>query len=588
MDNMFIENFLSSFDDSCFPEGFLQDYEPMECLSHNHMGETLLVRDRKTSQYYVAKCYADQLIFSGTNERELLKELHYEGLPAFIGEYQKGESICIVREYVEGLPLNQFVKESTPSESQVIFIIAQLCDILSYLHGHTPPIIHRDIKPQNIIINNNGKIKLIDFGISRFYDKEAKADTVFFGTQEFSPPEQYGFSQTDCRSDIFSLGVVLCWLLTGETDAGNALSRIQNRRLAGIVEKCTAFAPKDRYRDAASVRCALENADGHKGKKLLRICCAVLVLLIAMTSGFVLGRFTDIRPPVIYDNRAAVFDEPIIEQAVKLQLGKTDGETVLLDELSRVTELYLCSDQTAKTWVEYNSLCEGINKGTIRAGNAVISTLKDITKLKNLKKLSLANQDITDISELSELMNLTFLELGNCPIEDISPIGGLTKLTHLALGGCPEVRDISSLANCKNLRELVLYSCRADDFSMLTALGDIEYMHVQDVEPDKFLPYLRGKTVRQLHMGFRPLPALSELAEINGLQELKFDQMQFESLLGIDCLSGLTNICILGMPDLDLSPLKTLPYLKTVTVSKSMGEAAKAIAGESKFEIIYQ
>lgn len=588
MDDISIENFLSGFDDSCFPEDFLEAYEPMECLSYNQMGETLLVRDKITSQYYVAKYYNSQSHISRTNESELLKRLDYDGLPVFVGEYQKGKSICVVRQYAEGLPLNQFVKESTPSVSQVISIIVQLCDILSYLHGHTPPIIHRDIKPQNIIIDNNGKIKLIDFGISRIYDKEAKTDTVFFGTQEFSPPEQYGFSQTDCRSDIFSLGVVLCWLITGDTDTGNAVSKIQNRRLARIVKKCTAFAPKDRYRDAASVRRALENADGHKAKKLFRICCAVLTLLIAMTSGFVLGRFTDIRPPVIYDNRAAVFEEPFVEQAVRLQLGKTDGEALMRDELSGVTELYLCSDQNANTWAEYHSLCEGIDKGTIRTGNAVISTLKDIAKLKNLKKLSLSNQDITDISALSELMNLTFLEFRNCPIEDISPIGGLTKLTHLSLGGCPEVRDISSLADCKNLRELVLYGCRADDFSMLTGLGDIEYIHVQDVEPDKFMPYLRGKTVRQLHMGFRPLPAFFELAEINGLQELKLDQMQFESLSGIECLPGLTNICILGMPDLDLSPLKTIPYLKTVTVSKSMGEAVGKIGGEVKFEIIYR
>lgn len=209
MDNIFIENFLSSFDDSCFPDDFLQAYEPMECLSHNQMGETLLVRDRKTAKYYVAKCYNDQSLLSRTTESELLKNLHYDGLPAFIGEYQKGGSLCVVREYAEGLPLNQYVRENAPSVSQVISIIVQLCDILSYLHGHTPPIIHRDIKPQNIIIDNNGKIKLIDFGISRVYDKEAKADTVFFGTQDFSPPEQYGFSQTDCRSDIFSLGVVL-------------------------------------------------------------------------------------------------------------------------------------------------------------------------------------------------------------------------------------------------------------------------------------------------------------------------------------------------------------------------------------------
>ncbi|HRU42078.1 MAG TPA: hypothetical protein P5021_08860, partial [Candidatus Diapherotrites archaeon] len=93
MDNAFIESFLSSFDDSCFPEDFLKAYEPMECLSYNQMGETLLVRDRKTGQYFAAKCYTDQSLVSRTTESELLKDLHHDGLPAFIGEYQKGGSL---------------------------------------------------------------------------------------------------------------------------------------------------------------------------------------------------------------------------------------------------------------------------------------------------------------------------------------------------------------------------------------------------------------------------------------------------------------------------------------------------------------
>lgn len=293
MDNMFIEDFLRGFDDSCFPEDFLQAYEPMECLSHNQMGETLLVRDKKTSQYYVAKCYNNQSRFSGTNESELLKKLNYEGLPAFIGEYQKGKSICIVREYAEGLPLNQFVNESTLSESQVISIIVQLCDILTYLHGHTPPVIHRDIKPQNIIINSTGKIKLIDFGISRFYDKEAKADTVFFGTQEFSPPEQYGFSQTDCRSDIFSLGVLLCWLLTGKTDLDTASGEIHNSQLSRIVRKCTAFAPKDRYADAGTVKNVLlrANPQVQKINRMISAAVGMVVLALCIAGGIWLHNY---------------------------------------------------------------------------------------------------------------------------------------------------------------------------------------------------------------------------------------------------------------------------------------------------------
>ena len=83
---------------------------------------------------------------------------------------------------------------------------------------------------------------MIDFGISRVYDETAETDTVCFGTRHFAAPEQYGFSQTDARADIFSAGVLLGFLLTGETNSSSARSRIKNPRLRKIVEKCTAFA----------------------------------------------------------------------------------------------------------------------------------------------------------------------------------------------------------------------------------------------------------------------------------------------------------------------------------------------------------
>ena len=577
-------DFLSGFDDSRFPDGLLQKYEPMECLANNAMGETLLLRDRCSDTCYVAKCYMDRSLLSSETESTLLKRLHHDGLPVFVEEYQSDAMLCVVREYARGVPLSQM--KIPLSEPQILSIGMQLCDILSYLHGQTPPVIHRDLKPQNIIMDENGKVKLIDFGISRLYDETAKTDTVFFGTQEFAPPEQYGFSQTDARTDIFSLGVVLLWLVTGKTQIAHA--HIRNRRLARVIRKCTAFAPGSRYHDAKSVRHALAGTDGHRQKTALRACCAGLALFAALSAGFTLGRFTDFRPALFYDNRVAVFTEPLIERAVRLQLGKAEGETILREELDQVTELYLYCDQTAKTWEECNALRGGIDDGTITVSDATVSTLKDVAMLKNLKKLSLGNQDITDISALAGLTKLTLLELDKCPVQDISVIASFKDLKHISLSQCEEVTDISPLANCKNLSELVLSGCRADDFSPLAALGDIEYLFLQDVDPAKFLPCLKGKAVRQLHLGYRLLSSITDLAGISGLEELYFDQVRLPSLSGINCLPGLVDIHLLGMPDLDLTPLETLPYLQTVTLSDDMREAARAIADSASFDIVYQ
>ena len=345
MDESFVNGFLDSFDDSRFPEGFLRTYEPIECLSHNQMGETLLVRERESGAHYVAKCYSDKTLHPGASESDLLKRLRHGGLPSFVGEFENEAMLCVVREYAAGISLDRLAKSSPITEQQAISICVQLCDVLTYLHGQTPPVIHRDIKPQNVIVDENGKIKLIDFGISRVYDETAQADTACFGTKHFAAPEQYGFSQTDGRADIFSLGVLLCWLLTGEVDVGEALGSIRNRRLAGIVKKCTAFAPRDRYATAVAVKDPLTGRTvRRRAFGFLCSAAAVATIMFALLSKGILPGQQMTR---------VTFDEPLIEQAVRLALSKGEDVEILEEDLLSVTELYVFGDKAAADEEEY-------------------------------------------------------------------------------------------------------------------------------------------------------------------------------------------------------------------------------------------
>gem|GEM_PF-5417752 len=100
-------------------------------------------------------------------------------------------------------------------EAVVVNWAMQLCDILEYLHKRNPPVIFRDLKPDNIMLTPEGQIKLIDFGIARNFQPGNSADTVAYGSGGFSPPEQYGQNQTDARSDIYALAATLHYLLTG-------------------------------------------------------------------------------------------------------------------------------------------------------------------------------------------------------------------------------------------------------------------------------------------------------------------------------------------------------------------------------------
>lgn len=543
MDKAALNGFLSGFDDSRYPATFLQVYEPMECFASSQTGETLLIKNRQTGAYFVVKFYTDPSLLSHTTESKLLSELHHAGLPTFVEEYRNDKMLCVVREYAQGVSLDKLVKEKRLSERQILSIASQLCDILIYLHGQTPPVIHRDIKPQNIIVDEDGSIKLIDFGISRVYDEAAQTDTVFFGTQEFAPPEQYGFSQTDSRSDIFSLGVLLCWLLTGETDVKKAVGSIQNRRLAGIIKKCTAFAPKDRYHSAESVRRALAATNGRRQKRVFKISCAALALLFAVSLGFAAGRFTDIGLPTSSQDDIVVFSEPLIEQAVRLQLGKSDAINITEEELSSVTELYVFGDKAAANEEMFTAYTEDFARGDGSVLRGIITSLSDITKLKNLRRLSLAYQNISDLTPLKQLVYLEHVELKHNPIQDVSPLSQLTSLTGLFLFDT-NVFDLTALNGCTRLTSL--------------------------------------------DVGYTPITSMAALDGLGSLKALMLNKTPLETLDNIGSHPMLEQLYISETPLLDLAPLLGLPRLQTVEVSKNMREVADAIAGEAKFEIKYQ
>lgn len=578
-DKSLLEAFRKGFRGGRYPEGFLADYEIMECFAHSDAGETLLVKDRAAGVYHVAKCYLDASLLSSTRENELLKNLRHPGLPAFVGEYKNAQMLCVVREYAQGQPLDVYASDTGFTEASAISVAMQLCDILTYLHTQAPPVIHRDIKPQNIIIDKQGRIKLIDFGISRVFNDQAQEDTVCFATKHFAAPEQYGFAQTDCKADIFSLGVLLAWMLTGQADAKQALPLIGNRRLRKIVAQCAAFAPEKRIASAARVKEALRNTDGRKEKRVLAAAGVAVACAICLAAGFAVGRFTDVRPPLFYSSAYAHFSDPLVEKAVRLQLGKAEGDPIRTEELRNVKELYLYAGHTAKTQPEFEELRGKIDRGEIDAIDSDVTTLNDIARLTNLQRLSLGRLGITDLSPVGRLRGLQSLEVLNCPIGNIRVIRQLPGLTHFALTQCDGVKDLSPLADCPTIRELILVSCLTKDFSPLASLGEIDYLHMVNMDTEAYLPHLNGKTVHQLKIAFSSLTSLHDLQGIVALESLELDEVTMKSLSGIESLSGLQSIGVWNMPGMDLAPLKEHANLETVYLTDDMRNAAQALAG---------
>jgi len=529
------EDFLESYDENRFPRDFLKQYEPMECFSHNEMGETLLVKERQTGEYYAAKCYTEKSLLSHTTESELLRKLHHQGLPAYISEHHNENMLCVVRTFIQGRSLDELARERRFNQQQAMDISVQLCTILTYLHEQTPAIIHRDIKPQNIIMDEQGKITLIDFGISRTYSESERQDTFCFGTRYYAAPEQYGFSQTDCRSDIFSVGILLCWLLTGHVDIKQGLGEISDRRLARIIQKCTAFDPKDRFKNASQLKDALT---GRRIRQRFLTSLGVTICLLVAAAHF-LNPFS----PRNLVPKGVVFQEPLIEEAVRTELGKEEGETISEQELLSITDLYMWGDQVAVDADAFNELMNDFvnNGGDIARGN--ISRLDDLTLLKNLKSVSLAYQNITDLSPLSELTFLEVVDFRHNPIEDVAPLKYLSSLKSLVLFDT-NVHDLSALNSCVKLTTL--------------------------------------------DVGGTPITSLTALNGLASLQNLMIRKTPLRSLEHVENFPMLERIYLSETPVNNLTPLLSLPSLQMVEIDQDMQEAADEIKSQAHFAIIFQ
>lgn len=122
-----------------------------------------------------------------------------------------------------------------------------------------PPIIHRDIKPTNIMVSNDDVVYLVDFNISREYDENQSVDTVIMGTQGYASPEQCGFAQTDCRSDIYSIGMLMKNILMVDEYPDK-----ETKRLKRIIDKCTSIDPGKRYKNIEKLEQALNNKLGER------------------------------------------------------------------------------------------------------------------------------------------------------------------------------------------------------------------------------------------------------------------------------------------------------------------------------------
>src|SRR5437660_1317590 len=151
-------------------------------------------------------------------EAHLLASLTHPNLPRIYEQFSDTDRLYLVMDYIEGETLEAYLDKmggKLPVD-KVLTIGIQLTSVLEYLHTHRPPIIFRDLKPANVMLTADNHIFLIDFGIARLFKPGQAKDTTALGSLGYAAPEQYGKAQTTPRTDIYSLGVTLHQMLSGD------------------------------------------------------------------------------------------------------------------------------------------------------------------------------------------------------------------------------------------------------------------------------------------------------------------------------------------------------------------------------------
>lgn len=241
--------------------------QTVELLHQSDKSTVALVIDMETGKKVVRKELSGRhLIYSK------LQTIYHPYLPNILSVRLENGKTNVTEEYIEGASLGRI----SLSERGLTRAFLELCQVLEFLHDHG--ILHRDIKPDNILLAPDGHIRLIDFDAAREPKANEAQDTRLLGTRGYAPPEQFGFAQTDARADLYALGATFRQLLGPVARKG---------RWRHILRRCTALDPKDRYDSAGQIRRAVYR--GRVFRWAVRPACAVLLALLLLVSGAVLA-----------------------------------------------------------------------------------------------------------------------------------------------------------------------------------------------------------------------------------------------------------------------------------------------------------
>ena len=301
-------------------------YEILTKIGQGGMSTVYLAMDKRLNKQWAIKEIRKEkhnsnnaiVVKSILAEAQLMKKLDHAALPRIVDIIEDNEAIYVVMDYIEGETLSKILREYGPQpEETVIEWAKQLCEVLDYLHTRQPAVIYRDMKPSNVMLKPDGKIKVIDFGIAREYKENNNSDTVSLGTRGYAAPEQFGGKgQTDARTDVYCLGVTLYHRVTGKSPCEEPYEiypiRRWNPALSGglekIIIKCTRPDPNDRYQSCAQMLYDLnhykeidDEYTRRQKQKLAAFVTTAAISVMGLTTGIASSIYADSANNANYD-----------------------------------------------------------------------------------------------------------------------------------------------------------------------------------------------------------------------------------------------------------------------------------------------
>lgn len=585
------------------PEDMQEHWTVYECLKESEDSSTFLVKETATGILCVLKWARNRQTEFLRNEMEIMKKMadrKLSGIPKAYRIFEENGEVYLVREYIEGMSLAQMVlQKGGISEAEICRISRKICQTAEQFQNPNEPMIHRDIKPENIVVTPGGEVVFIDFGTMRSYKKDGSRDTFVVGTRGTAAPEQYGYTQTDQRTDVYAIGQTMLYMVSESYEMNQLSECAVSRRMKKIIEKACSFEPDKRYGDAAQLRRAVEKCQANNRKKVYKKAGAVFGLIAA---GYILAIFSP-DGTVIENKRIETaeqsaaeeqiqaeitFREELIEEAVRKELGLSKTDKITASMLENVRKLRIVGkeilDDEDTFWGEGRHV-DGKDSsfGSVR-GN--ITDLSDLAQMVNLEELALCNQKIEDISGLKELP-LKKLYLSKNMITDFSVLLNLIDLDTLCIMENP-AENLSVIGECTGILRLNIQGMNLTDIDFLKNLS-LDYLDMSNVEVENniFEPLAEMKKLDTLCMCDVNEAAAETLSQMSTLKAL-FMWGDSTILENLKPLKGMTQLETLAFTTQisSLEGIEQFPSLNFLSVSFSLVKDLSPVTGAKNLQVI--